>query len=92
MIRFGIDSGMIQECFMFSWLFNIYMDAVMQEVKMEMGRRELRFLEEGREWILPGLLYEDDLALRVESEENQRAMLGRFVEVFRRRGLQVRVR
>ena len=26
------------------------MDAVMKEVKMGMGRRGLRFLEEGREW------------------------------------------
>ena len=36
------------------WLFNVYMDAVM-EVKMGTGRRE--------EWKLLGLLYEDDLVL-----------------------------
>ena len=45
--------------------------------------------EEGREWRLPGLLCADDLALCGESEEGLRAMVGRFVEVCRRRGLKV---
>ena len=30
------------------WLFNVYMDAVMKEVKMGMGRSGVRFMEEGR--------------------------------------------
>ena len=47
----------------------------------------MRFQEEGREWRLPGLLYADDLVLCSESEEDLRAMVGHFVEVFRRRGL-----
>ena len=42
-------------------LFNVYMDAVMTEVKMGMGRNGVRLLEEGREWRLPGLMYADDL-------------------------------
>ena len=46
-------------------------------------------LEEGREWELPGLLYTDELVLCGESEENLRAMLGRFVEVCKKRGLKV---
>ena len=40
----------------------------MKEVKRGMGRREVRFMEEEREWVLPGLLYADDLILCVESE------------------------
>ena len=47
----------------------------------------MRFQEEGREWRLPGLLYADDLVLCGESEEALMAMLRRFVEVYRRRGL-----
>ena len=35
----------------------------MKEVKMGMGRREVRFMEDGREWTLPGLLYADNLVL-----------------------------
>ena len=45
------------------WLFSVYMDAVMKEVKMGMGRRGVRFLEEGGEWRLPGLLYAYDSVL-----------------------------
>ena len=65
------------------WLFTVYMDVVMKEVKMGMGRREVRFRKDGREWRLPGLLYADDLVLCGESEDQ------RFVEVCRRRGLKV---
>ena len=39
----------------------------MMEVKLEMGRRGVRFLGYGREWRLPGLLYTDDLVLCGES-------------------------
>ena len=38
---------------------------------------------------MPGLLYADDLVLYSESEENLIAMVGRFAEVCRRRGLRV---
>ena len=40
--------------------------------------------KEGREWRLPRLLYADDLILYGKSEEELRAMVGRFVEVCRR--------
>ena len=57
------------------WLFNVYTDAVMKEVKIGMGVR------------FPGFLCTDDLILCGESEEGLRAMVGRFVEVCRRREL-----
>ena len=53
----------------------IYMDVVMKEVEMGMGRKGVRFQEEGREGILSGLLYADDLVLCGESEEDLRAMV-----------------
>ena len=34
-----IESGLRQGSIMSPWLFNAYMDAVMKEVKMGMGRR-----------------------------------------------------
>ena len=37
------------------WVFNVYMDGMMKE-KMGMGRRGVRFLEDGREYRLTGLL------------------------------------
>ena len=59
-------------CIMSFWLFNAYMDAGMKEVKMGMGRRGVRFQEEGRVWRLPGLLCADDLVLCSESEDDLR--------------------
>ena len=38
---------------------------------------------------MPGHLYADDLVLCGKSEEDLRAMVGRFAEVYRRRGLKV---
>ena len=57
-------------------------------MKIGIGRRGVRFLEDGREWRLLGLLYADNLVLCGESEEDLRAMVGRFAEVCRR-GLKV---
>ena len=59
-------------------------------VKMGMGRRGVKFLEDGKEWKLPGLLYADVLVLCGESEEDLRVMVGRFAEVCRRRQSQCR--
>ena len=73
--RFKIDSGVRQGCIMSPWLLNLYMDAVMKEVKMGMGRRGVRVLEEGRGWRLPALLYADDLVLCDESKKNLTAMM-----------------
>ena len=64
------------------------MDVGTKEVKMGMGRRGVRFLEDRREWRLPGLLYAVDLVLCGELEEDLRVMLGWFAEVYRR-GLKV---
>ena len=56
---------------------------------MGMGKRGVRFQEEGIEWRLHGFLYADDLVLCGESEEDLTAMVGRFAEVCRRRSLKI---
>ena len=88
--QFRIDSGVRQACIMSPWLFNIYMDGMMKEVKMGMGRWGVSFLEDVREWRLPGLLYAYDLVLCGESKEDLRVMVGQFAEECRRRGLKVK--
>ena len=62
----------------------------MKEFKIGMGRRGVRFMEDGREWRLTGLFYADDLVLDGESEEDLRVMVGQFAEVCRRRELKVK--
>ena len=49
----------------------------------------MRFLEEGRQWRLPVLLYVNDFVLCGEPEEDLKVMVGHFVEVCRRRGLKL---
>ena len=71
------------------WLFNVHMYGVMKELKMGMGKRGVSFMEDEREWRLPGLLYADDLVICGESEENLRVMVGQFAELCRRRELKV---
>ena len=71
------------------WLFNVYMDGVMKEVKMRLGRRGVSFMKDGREWRLLGVLYADDLVLCGESKEDLRVMVGWFSKVCRRRVLKV---
>ena len=61
--RFRIDSRVTQGCIMSPLLFNVYMDGVMKEVKMGMGRRGVSFLMDGRKWRLPGLLFADVVSL-----------------------------
>ena len=71
------------------WVFNIYMDAVMKEVKIIMGRRGIIFQEEGIEWRLSDFFYAEDLVLCGESEEDLKKMVGRFVKVCRKGDLKV---
>ena len=87
--RFRADSGVRQGCIMFPWLFNVYIDAKMKEVKIGVGRRGVRFMEKGREWRLSVLFYAGDLVMCDESEKDLRAMVRLFVEVCRRRVLKV---
>ena len=54
--RFRTYRGVRQGCIMSPCLSNVYMDGVMKEVKMGIGRRGMNFLEDGKEWRLPGLL------------------------------------
>ena len=50
---FRIEGGVRQACIISPWLFNGYMDAMMEEVKEGMGRMDVKFVEEEREWRLP---------------------------------------
>ena len=56
-------------------LFIVYMDRVVKELKIGIGRMGVSFMENGREWILPDLVYVDDLVLCGESEEDLRVMV-----------------
>ena len=77
---------MRQDCIISPYHFNVYLDGVINEVKMGIRRRRVRFMEEGseiygggREWRLNGPSHAGDLVLCGESEEVLRAKVGCFV-------------
>ena len=55
----------------------------------DIGRMEMRFRKEKRIWKLPGPMYANDLVLCNESEEDLRAVICCFIEICKRKGLQV---
>ena len=44
---FRIDSGVRQVCIMSPLIFNVYIDTVRKELKMGIGRKGVKFQEEG---------------------------------------------
>ena len=58
---FSIDRECETRLYHIPSFFSVYMDVVIKEVKMGLGRMKVRFLEKGKEWRFSGLLHADDL-------------------------------
>ncbi len=48
------------------WLFNIYMDGVMREVKGKVGEVGVKLYNEGRKWVLNSILFADERVIVTE--------------------------
>ena len=83
---FRIDSWVKQGCVTSPWLFNVYMDEVMKEVKMGMGRRGVRFLYR---MVESGDCLVSCFQMIWFYVVSWRVMVGWFAEVCWRRGLKV---
>ena len=66
---FEIENGVKQGCVMSPWLFNIYMDGVMKEVRQGMGDRGVCLKRGNDKWWITDLLYADDVVFVAESEK-----------------------
>ncbi len=66
--HFEIKVGLRQGCVMSPWLFIIYMDGVMKEVKGNVGEVGVRLYAKGRKWVLNSILFADDTVLIAENE------------------------
>ena len=86
---FEIKNGVKQGCVMSPWLFNIFMDGVMKEVRQGMGTRGVRLVRGREEWWISDLLYADDVVFVAESERELRELIDKFNRVCKRRGLKV---
>ena len=89
---FEVNVGLRQGCVMSPWLFNVYMDGVVREVKMRTLGRGLEMSERGgREWEVSQLLFADDTALVASTEERLQRLVDEFGVVCERRKLNVNV-
>ena len=76
---FSVNIGFRQGCVMSPWLFNIYMDGVVREVKDNTEGIGIKLVNKnGVEWIMSQLLYVDDTTLVAESEENLQYLVNQF--------------
>ena len=67
---FPVNVGLRQGCVMSPWLFNVYMDVVVQEVNVRVfGKGLERLSTNGGRFEINQLLFADDTALVADSQE-----------------------
>ncbi|KAK3893161.1 hypothetical protein Pcinc_003002 [Petrolisthes cinctipes] len=88
---FNISVGLRQGCVMSPWLFNIYMDGCMREVKAKVNGLGVKLRLNEANWSLVASLFADDTVLMAESERNLQRVVDEFQSVCKRRKLKVNV-
>ena len=88
---FRIQMGVRQGCVMSPWLFNIYMDGVLREMKANVGGVGVEMCVNGGNWVLNTILFADDTALIAENERDLQKLVNMFDSVCKRRRLKVNV-
>ena len=67
---FPVNLGLRQDCVMYPWLFNVYMEGVVREVNVRVLGKGLELLSaNGGRFEINQLLFADDTALVADSEE-----------------------
>src|SRR5215469_4844729 len=89
--RFEVKVGLRQGCVMSPWLFNVYMDSIVREVKRECMEEGLNMQSErGRvQWRVNMLLYADDTVLMGETEESLQRLVTSFDRICRKRKVRI---
>ncbi len=89
--HFEIKVVLRQGCVMSPWLFNIYMDGVMREMKGKVGEVGVRAYVEGRKWLLNSILFADDTVLIAENESDLQNLVSVFDSACKKRKLKANV-
>ena len=90
---FGVKVGLRQGCVMSPWLFNLFMDGVMKEVREKAGEIGASLWDARRncEWNVEWLMFADDTVLVGDSEQKLQKLVKEFGSVCKRRKLVVNV-
>ena len=90
---FRVKVGLRQGCVMSPWLFNLFMDGVMKEVREKAGEIGACLWDTKRncEWNVEWLVFADDTVLVGDSEEKLERLVEVFGDVCKRRKLTVNV-
>ena len=88
---FRVRVGLRQGCVMSPWLFNLFMDGVMKEVRERAGDVGVTLCDSQRneEWKVEWLMFADDTVLLGDSEEKLNRLVQEFGSVCQRRKLTV---
>ncbi len=86
---FMVEVGVRQGCAMLPWLFNIYMDGCIKEMKVRVWDLGARLNVRGVEQLLVVGLFADDIVLLAESEGMPQRIVDEFERVCTRRKLKV---
>ena len=83
---FRVRVGLRQGCVMSPWLFNVFMDGVMKEVREQVGDVGATLWDERRncEWKVEWLMFADDTVLVGDSEEKLERLVQEFGSVCQR--------
>ena len=90
---FEVGVGLKQGCVMSPWLFNLFMDGVMREVREKVDDVGATMWDARRncEWKVEWLMFADDTVLIGDSEEKLERLVHEFERVCGRRKLKVNV-
>src|SRR5277367_2527837 len=88
---FDVKTGVRQGCVISTWLFNVFMDGAMKEMKNQVMNKGVELLWRNRRWNLSHLLYADDAVLLAESACDLRELVQCFADVCKRRKMKVNV-
>ncbi len=87
---FAVKVGVRLGCVMSPWLFNIFMDGCMREMKDNVRNKGAKLRLNGEDWSVATCLFVDDTMLMAESEEGlQRIGKKKLYNVCRKRNLKV---
>ena len=88
---FEVSVNLRQGCVMSPWLFNLFMDAAMKEIREKVGVVGVTLQDERRniEWKVGCLMFADDTVLLGDSEEKLERLVQEFGRVCQSRKLSV---